>query len=111
MEQRKMPWNNYALESATAQAKHRVQETLARARRLQEDTHREARKAAQQCKACFYFPALGGAAVTTRPCACCETLMTFGSTNTDALCPSCAKDHRLCQHCGGDREMRTGRRQ
>lgn len=81
-----------------------------RADRIKDDTEKQDRKKAQQCKACYYFTGLGGAAVTNRECAGCGEDQTYGSTNTDALCLPCAAEHKLCKHCGGDLEMRPGRR-
>jgi len=108
--QRPMAFNRATLTAATAQSKRRVEDTLARAERIKNDTDKAERLEAQLCKACFYFTGIGGAAMTARECAGCGEDQLYGSTNTDALCMSCASEHSLCKHCGGDLEMREGRR-
>jgi len=41
---------------------------------------------------------------------CCGKDQLYGNTRTDALCLECAQETMLCKHCGGDRELRTERR-
>ena len=108
---RKAPnFDRYLMVSNTNRAKSRVDDALAQAKRIADDTDRKARLERQFCKACFYFTRMGGAACTTQPCACCASPERYGSTATDVLCKPCAKEHSLCKHCGGDVEMRVGRR-
>lgn len=95
--------------SHTQLAKARVEETLKRARNIEEDTQREARVERQFCKACHYFSRIAAQAFTTQPCACCGVPQTYSSSATDVLCMDCAQSHDLCKHCGGDLEMHTGR--
>lgn len=97
--------------SRTHIAKQRVEDTLRRAREIESDMRRMARRESQNCKACFYFPAMGGAAITTQPCMSCGRPEQYGSTNTDALCLACAQESGLCKHCGGNLEMHERRRQ
>lgn len=111
MEQRKAVMNRGNMISDTALAKHLVKSAVDRARRIEEDAQRGERRRAQLCKACFYFPRMGGAAITHRRCMSCDHLETYGSTNTDKLCLGCAQEGELCKRCGGDIELREGRRQ
>ena len=95
----------------TERSAHYAQDLIKRATRLQTDSDKEKRLAAGLCKGCHYVSSrLGGAAMTSQPCAGCATPQMYGSTYTDALCLACAKEHKLCKHCGGDSEMRTMRR-
>jgi predicted nucleic acid-binding Zn ribbon protein len=100
-----------AMTSATYQASDYASDLIARATRLQDDPEREKRVAAGLCRWCYYAAGrLGGASMTTQPCASCGEDQMYGSTATDALCLPCAKEHSLCKRCGGDRETRTLRR-
>lgn len=101
--------NRRNLVSATRQSASRVRYILSLAKSIDEDARREERLGDQQCKACFYQDKIGGAAMTSQPCMCCGTDQLFTSTNTDALCLRCAREHALCKHCGGDIEMNTER--
>jgi len=98
----------------TTMANERADKAVKLGEAIKYDSGREGRIVACQCKACFYTKAvygrMAGAAVTRQPCACCIVLQTYGSTSTDALCMACAREHSLCKHCGGDLEMRAGRR-
>lgn len=71
------------------------------------DTKSAERKDALECRMCFYDSKIGGAAMTNSNCVICDVDMTFGNTNVDALCTKCAKDHRLCKHCGADVELKN----
>ncbi|MDA8114217.1 MAG: hypothetical protein M0Z43_05775 [Acidithiobacillus sp.] len=68
--------------------------------------------AAGLCRMCHYGNrfSLAGAAMTKEPCMCCGKDQLYGNTRTDALCLECAQETMLCKHCGGDRELRTERR-
>lgn len=72
---------------------------------------KERRLERSYCKNCFYARRLGGAAMTTRPCGCCKIDIIYGSTDTDALCATCAETNKLCAHCGGDIDMNVSRDQ
>jgi hypothetical protein len=96
--------------SATSRAKRQVEDALRRAREVEEDLGSEERLRQGFCKACFYWPRLGGAAITSRPCMSCLEDQQYPSTDTHVLCASCAQEHGLCRHCGGDVEMRERRR-
>lgn len=95
---------------ATGRAKDYVQRMIEDAKEIEDDTRRKERIEAHECKACFYSSRIGGAAMTSQACMSCGTDQMYGSTNTDALCMTCAMEHVLCKHCGGDLEMRTRRR-
>jgi hypothetical protein len=84
---------------------------IERAEKAKNDTDREARLIKQLCISCHYIRGrIGGAAMTTQPCACCLKPEMYGSTATDELCLSCADKHNLCKRCGGDIDMKRGRR-
>ena len=100
-----------AMTSATHMAARQVEDLIDCAMKVQDDPQRERRITANQCRCCYYATGrIGGAAMTNQPCSSCGTVQSFGNTNVDVLCPPCAKEHSLCCHCGGDREMRTLRR-
>ncbi len=73
---------------------------------------KERRNHAGECKKCFYiYPArIGGSAMTMEPCGVCGKEVWYGNTSTDRLCMTCALEHKLCKHCGGDVEMRPRRK-
>lgn len=96
--------------SATERSKSRVQDLLDRANSVQTDSKQQERRFAVLCKGCFYFPSIGGAAITKRPCMCCGADVIYGSTATDVLCQNCAKETDLCKRCGGDAELRVRRK-
>lgn len=98
-----------AMTLATGLAKRRVQNTIDLAQSLAADAGRERRLADQRCAACYYFPRVAGQAFTDQPCACCGIEQTYSSTDTDALCITCAVVHDLCKHCGGDLNMDSTR--
>jgi hypothetical protein len=100
-----------AMTSATHRAANVADDFIQRATRLQDDPEREKRISACLCRVCYYVSGrIGGAAMTTQPCAGCGEDQHYSSTATDNLCVSCAREHNLCKRCGGDREMRTLRR-
>lgn len=110
MQQRAKPFTAGDLIAATYRAKSRVDEILERACEIQHDERKEDRLKRHECRACFYSPRIGGAAMTSQPCSCCNKEVQYGSTATSMLCHGCAKEHNLCRHCGGDIEMRVRRK-
>jgi len=100
-----------AMADATARAQRYRDDLLTRAEAMRADPARLERRASGLCGRCHYGAArIGGAAMVMQPCAACWVEQRSGSTNTDALCQPCADRHDLCKHCGGDREMRSSRR-
>jgi hypothetical protein len=75
--------------------------------RMAEDKEKDKRLQKQECQSCFYGPRIGGRAMTTALCAICGELMTFSSTCKDKLCPTCAREHGLCKHCGADIDLKN----
>lgn len=110
MKQQPMIMNPANMVDASYFSSSRVTNAMEFARKLVDDPDRAERTAKQSCKACYYFTQIGGAAITTRPCMCCGKDQIYGSTNTDALCLDCAKNHDLCKKCGGDIKMNSRRR-
>jgi len=88
---------------ATHIAAERINHVIAQADEVSRDPQQAARLTEALCRCCFYLrkSLIAGARVTSRPCASCEQIMTFGSTATDVLCPSCATRQGLCKKCGG----------
>lgn len=100
----------FRMVSATEFAKSRVESIIKRAKEIELDTLKAERIKACECKACFYSDRIGGAAITSRPCMCCNEMQHYGSTATNTLCKPCATKHDLCKRCGGDIELRVRRR-
>lgn len=110
MDRKQQAFDKHTMVTRTHVARSQVEAAVQRARDLDEDSDKTRRLARQFCKACHYFPRLAAQASAVQPCACCSAPQQYSSSATDALCPPCAKTHSLCKHCGGDLEMRTGRR-
>lgn len=110
MEQRPVVMNIANMTAATERAKRRVADVQRLADDMKNDPRKDERLAQHECKACFYSSRIGGAAMTTRPCMSCGKVEMYGSTATDVLCMDCAKKHALCKHCGGDLNMKAGRK-
>lgn len=110
MQQRPAVMNKANMIAATERAKSRVEEMIDLAAQITSDARKSERSKRQECKSCFYFSRIGGAAMTVRPCMSCGRKEMYGSTATDVLCMTCATKHALCKHCGGDLEMRTRRK-
>ncbi|MDA8376108.1 MAG: hypothetical protein M0Z50_03340 [Planctomycetia bacterium] len=110
MEKRRRKMDVANMVASTKLSQSRLDATLKLAAKFQEDPQKTERLAASLCIPCFYSSALGGAAITQEPCMCCGAVQIYGSTNTDALCMDCAQETHLCKHCGGDVELRTGRK-
>lgn len=105
---RKMTPGN--LQGWTARYKERMNSIVELARKLEADPEKEQRLVQSLCRMCYYGSRLGGCAIKGEECMCCGALQTYGSTNTDALCLECAKETKLCKHCGGDVELRVRRK-
>lgn len=101
MQQKAAELSDRSIASATSRARRRVEDVIKLAEQLKSDPDRTSREHAQLCKSCFYFSALGGAAMTEKPCASCQEVQMYGSTNTDNLCLPCAQNRGLCKRCGG----------
>jgi hypothetical protein len=111
MERKPAPFDRVAWVGASSRSHSYLRDLLERARRAEQDVDRQARLAKGFCVSCHYvIGRIGGAAMTSQPCACCLAPQMYASTNTDALCLPCAKEHSLCKHCGGDLDMRERRR-
>lgn len=99
------------LQHATARSASRAKVAVKFAKLLTEDPERTAREEQSLCIACYYAPArIAGAAMTTADCACCRAPQMYGSTATDLLCETCAKEHMLCKRCGADIALNETRR-
>lgn len=96
--------------SRTSLAMDRMCDIIDLANAMKEDRRRAEREERGECKSCFYTSRVGGCAITLRKCMCCGVEVAYSSTATDVLCKPCALKHKLCRHCGGDRDMRTRRK-
>ena len=110
MERKRRKMDVASMSLATHLSRRRMESTLKLAEKFTSDPERENRLKACLCKSCFYVSGIGGAAMTQEPCMRCGKMQIYGSTNTDALCASCAKETDLCKHCGGDMELRVRRK-
>lgn len=90
-----------SIAQANETTKIRIDAAISLAQAVQTDPDEKTRLSMALCRCCFYLrkDRIGGARITQRPCAGCQTEMTFGSTATDALCESCAKEKHLCKRC------------
>lgn len=111
MKAKRKPVNEQTIYSTTgwnqcyfAKAKERVDNVM-------NDPEKKKRIEKQECSYCYYMKQkVGGAAVTFLQCGLCENQLTSGSICVDVLCLDCAKEQRLCKHCGGDIEMKHRRK-
>ena len=74
-----------------------------------EDPKKKDRRKKQMCRICFYIPRVAGQAFTKSNCKMCDKEITHGNTDVDRLCEKCAKEKRLCIHCGSDIEYKERR--
>lgn len=110
MKQNPMVMNVPNMQRATARSRHLVDGHIRLAQAMANDERHVQRKAIHWCVACFYPPTMSGQACTSRACMSCGVEKMYGNTATDVLCMDCATAHALCKHCGGDLQMREGRR-
>ena len=80
------------------------------AKKLISDTQRDERKEKQECVCCFFGGRIGGSMITQVECAYCDKVLTFANTCTDVMCTDCARERRLCKHCGADIELKNRRK-
>lgn len=105
------PFHPNAMREATMRKKDILETYLNRAAQAEFDLKNDEREAAGECRCCFYYDGkMGSASVTRRPCACCGVILHSANTSIDMLCLTCADKHKLCVHCGADRELRVRRR-
>jgi len=64
----------------------------------------------QLCPVCYVNGRIGGSRSTSRPCGLCDHIITSGSTDVDALCPTCADANMLCKRCGADIDLKNRRK-
>jgi hypothetical protein len=90
----------------------RVGDRIAKALTLAGDGEHAARRAAHQCRHCFYrvSVAIACQAFTTWKCAHCDAEAQHPNSATPRVCTDCAEAFELCTECGGDVEMRFRQR-
>lgn len=112
MQQQKEQITRSTISYRNKRAKEQIQHILQLAERIASDVEKEKRESMHLCLCCYYARSqrIGGAAITSKPCGVCEETMQFGSTATDAVCDSCAKEQGLCKQCGADIELAERRK-
>lgn len=75
-------------------------------RKLLNDPEREQRLKSQNCVCCYYISVMAGQGFTSSKCNNCNVEMMFSTTSTDRLCESCAKEFKVCKHCGADLNLK-----
>jgi hypothetical protein len=88
-----------------------VKQTLELAKNLQEDPQKQERVKNCECLVCWYRS--GGMhtnAFVYTNCKSCNKDLQFANSNTDEVCIDCAKEHKLCKHCGADIEYKERRK-
>lgn len=95
----------------TSYQKHYAEDFGKRARLFLDDAEKEKREKEQLCVFCYYVASwIGGAAMTEANCGICQKISMYGSTCVDKVCKDCADNHKLCVHCGADREHKKRRK-
>ena len=70
---------------------------------FESDAYKANRLSRQFCKFCEYVEdGMGFSAMTVRKCDICGKEELYGSSYTDCLCEDCAKENKLCKHCGAE---------
>jgi len=69
------------------------------------ETKEQRTKRGLECKQCFYLRAsrIAGQAFTNWKCRICGTERSHHNTAVPRYCDDCAKAHKLCVECGGER--------
>lgn len=106
------PLDAYQVRFRTSMAIANAEEACAVVHDFEADADRERRLDVHECRRCFYLMCgrVAGQASTNWRCGVCGAERTHANTATPAACGTCAREHRLCTYCGGDIEMRRGRR-
>ncbi|MBM5783156.1 MAG: hypothetical protein FJ368_07055 [Pelagibacterales bacterium] len=89
-----------------------IKKTLQLAKNLQEDPQKQERIKNCTCLVCWYRS--GGMHTNSfvhTNCKSCNKDLQFVNSNTDEVCIDCAKEHKLCKHCGADIEYKERRKQ
>lgn len=112
MEQRKAKIDRVSIAHANGNARRYARSYMERVDNFRSDKLKAERLEKHLCKTCHYFfkARIGGSAMTSRQCGLCDEVMQFGSTATDPICLSCAKENGLCKQCGGDIDAKERRK-
>lgn len=107
-------WEKRDAQWATTIAKERYERAVEFCENVDTDPEKEKRLKVHECAPCFYgargYGRVAGSAMTHWNCGICEREGLASSTHTPKLCCDCGKTHALCTNCGGDLELREGRR-
>lgn len=111
MQNTKKNIDSVSVTRATDFAKSIAEDCVRHALEYSNDSRKETRINACECKTCFYLRSgrIGGACMTSQDCSICGMSVMYGSTNTDPLCMDCAAKNELCKRCTGDVHMRPRR--
>lgn len=71
-------------------------------REIKKDNDKEQRLKRQECTYCYYRSCIAGQGFTNYTCGICVKENSHSNTAVPAICLPCAKEHNLCQQCGGD---------
>lgn len=89
--------------SNTRHSRMYFKERMKVAHQAEQDTKREQRLAAQECKLCFYLRGrMAGQAFTDYQCRYCKETKSHPNTAVPNFCPECAKTLSICVDCGAD---------
>lgn len=95
--------------NATKLSKDLVAGAIHRASNVQLDPDKNKRLKEQECLSCFYIYRPRQGVPTTSECGLCGVDVKDGFVQ-HVLCMNCAKKGNLCHHCGGDMDLKVGRR-
>jgi hypothetical protein len=106
------PITPYEMVRNTSQSLKQVEHILELAGKFAMDMQKTDRTGEKnnKCICCFYSSRIAGAAITISHCGLCGEKLMAGSTDTNRLCLACAKEHDLCEHCGGDVNLKPNRK-
>ena len=112
MERFYRPITPYEMIRNTSQSLKQVEHILELAGKFAMDMQKTDRTGEKnnKCICCFYSSRIAGAAITISHCGICGEKLMAGSTDTNRLCLACAKEHDLCEHCGGDVNLKPNRK-
>lgn len=92
---------------ATKRSNYYVSDFKKKAEKLNTDSEKDQRLKERLCLFCYYLNSwIGGATMTEANCGMCQKMTMYSSTCVDVVCTDCADKHKICVHCGADRELK-----
>ena len=92
----------------TDTTKSQVKSLLERVKAIQEDPKKQERLAKQLCVYCYYSGCLH-LGLENQSCLICGGIFENSSIPRDKVCSGCAKENKLCRHCGADVSLKLRR--